>query len=192
MRRHPSCLAVALLGLALACGSADAASHLTMSWAGQLTSHINACWLRPDGITTTDEIEVHISFELNPDGSLARGPTLIEASPHRLGPIFAESAIAAIKRCQPYSFLPADEYKGGWDKLDMTFSTDAAKTRAPRSLELKSAPPYQYHFDKDKILKALQQREQEKAQRATRLEVGSRCALRPTLPAITHLPSHFF
>ena len=133
------------------------ATRLAFGWVNALRSHIDACWQRPKGVTTNDAIEVQISFELNSDGSLARGPTLIEASPHRLGPAFADSAIAAIKRCQPYSFLPADEYTGGWDKLDMIFSTDAA-TRAPS--RLKSSPTF--HFDAKEVRKTLEQRLKER------------------------------
>ena len=47
---------------------------------------------------------------------------------------FVESVIAALKRCQPYTFLPADEYKRGWDKLDMNFSGDPAAVNELRSL----------------------------------------------------------
>ena len=39
------------------------------------------------------------------------------------GPAIAESAIRAIQQCQPYTFLPQAEYVGGWDRLDITFSS---------------------------------------------------------------------
>jgi hypothetical protein len=97
-----------------------------MSWAPQLTLHVEACWLRPNGITDQTKIAARITFELNPEGTRAGEPTLLELTAHPQGVAFAESAIAAIKRCSPYTFLPAEEYKGGWDKIEITFSGDPA------------------------------------------------------------------
>ena len=97
--------------------------RLTFGWIRSLQSRLESCWHRPAGIANSDDIAVRIRFGLNPDGSLSDGPTIVEFSKHPLGKAFAESAVEAIKRCQPYAFLPTDEYKGGWDKLDMTFSS---------------------------------------------------------------------
>ena len=98
-------------------------------------SHVRACWSQPNSITRADDIEARIKFELRPDGTLAGEPSVVEVTKHPLAKAFAESTIAAIKRCQPYSFLPTEEYKGGWDKLDMSFSTDSdAKRERDRAL----------------------------------------------------------
>ena len=59
-----------------------------------------------------------------PTASCWRRPSLSEAPSGNpvVGVAFAQSAIRAIEQCQPYSFLPQAEYKGGWDYMDMTFS----------------------------------------------------------------------
>ncbi len=50
-------------------------------------------------------------------------PRLLAGPPMANGPAIAESAIRAIQQCQPYTFLPQAEYVGGWDRLDITFSS---------------------------------------------------------------------
>ncbi len=58
---------------------------------------------------------------LKRDGVLAADPTLIEASASRDGPLIMQTAIRALKDCQPYAFLPAAKYKE-WKVLDLSFS----------------------------------------------------------------------
>ncbi len=69
-------------------------------------------------------MEVRIQIGLGPNGMLQAPPELMEAPSGNqvTGLAFAQSAIRAIEQCQPYSFLPKAEYKGGWDYMDMTFS----------------------------------------------------------------------
>jgi hypothetical protein len=92
-------------------------------------------------------------FELNPDGSLKTEPGLLDLTAHPLSNAFAASAIDAIKRCQPYTFLPADEYTNGWDKLEMTFAIGSPETEMKGS---KSGRQYQYKFNGDAMIKQLQ------------------------------------
>ena len=58
---------------------------------------------------------------MNPDGTLAAAPMLIEASASAKGPLLMQNAIAALKACQPYAMLPADKYRE-WKVLDLTFT----------------------------------------------------------------------
>ena len=104
--------------------------RLTFGWVSKLQLHINACWHLPRGVTRAVDIEARVALALKPDGTLAGEPSIVEVTKHPLGKAFAENVVRAIKTCQPYSFLPADEYVGGWDKLDMTFSTDSDAKRA--------------------------------------------------------------
>ena len=109
--------------------------RLNLDWMGKLTSHISACWRIPDGVNKTVDIEARVALALKPDGTLADEPSIVELTQHPLGKAFAESIVRAIKTCQPYSFLPAEQYTGGWDKLDMTFSSDSdAKRERDRAL----------------------------------------------------------
>ncbi len=130
--------------------------RLTFSWVSNLQSHINACWQLPKEVTDKTKVAARIVLELNPDGSLKNEPSILEVTKHPLSKAFAESAVAAIKHCAPYAFLPAEEYTGGWDKLDMSFSGDPVATS-----EFKSGAGY--HFDPHEVQKALQQRQQERS-----------------------------
>lgn len=103
--------------------AAGRAQKLTMSWVGALQKRISDCWAVPAGVRDADTMEVRILIKLSPNGMLQAPPELVEAPVSAgAGPAFAQSAIRAIEQCQPYSFLPQAEYKGGWDYMDMTFS----------------------------------------------------------------------
>ena len=104
--------------------AAGAAQKLTMGWVGALQKRISDCWSVPAGIRDADAMEVRIQIRLGPNGMLQAPPELMEAPSGNqvTGLAFAQSAIRAIEQCQPYSFLPKAEYKGGWDFMDMTFS----------------------------------------------------------------------
>jgi hypothetical protein len=145
-------LAACILLVAAVISTGALSAKMTFGWFGQLKSHIDACWQRPSGITNDDAIEARILVVLNPDGTLNRKPELVDVTMHPLSKAFVESAFAAIEHCQPYSFLPADEYKDGWDKLDMTFSTDAAM-RSPSRLKPKAGS-----FSSKKVEKLLHER----------------------------------
>jgi hypothetical protein len=120
---------LALLVAAAVLLRAGHAARLTMSWAPQLISHVHTCWAPPKNITRADDIEARIEFKLKRDGTLAGEPSVVEVTKHPLSKAFTNSIVKAIKTCQPYSLLPVDQYKGGWDKLDMSFSTDSDAKR---------------------------------------------------------------
>lgn len=103
--------------------SAGNAQKLTMSWVGALQARIKQCWNVPAGVRDAENIEIRVYFELRKDGTVATTPRLLAGPPSASGPAIAESAIRAIQQCQPYSFLPQSEYAGGWDRLDITFSS---------------------------------------------------------------------
>ena len=103
--------------------STGQAQRLTMSWVGALQARIKQCWNVPAGVRDAENLEIRVYFELRKDGSVAGLPRLLEGSRNAAGPAIAESAIRAIQQCQPYSFLPPQEYAGGWDRLDITFSS---------------------------------------------------------------------
>lgn len=103
--------------------SAGTAQKLTMSWVGALQARIKQCWNVPAGVREAENIEIRVYFELRKDGTVATTPRLLAGPPSASGPAIAESAIRAIQQCQPYSFLPQSEYAGGWDRLDITFSS---------------------------------------------------------------------
>lgn len=103
--------------------AAGRAEKLTMSWVGALQARIRQCWNVPAGVRDAEDIEIRVYFELHKDGTVAGLPRLLAGPPMANGPAIAESAIRAIQQCQPYTFLPQAEYVGGWDRLDITFSS---------------------------------------------------------------------
>jgi len=103
--------------------AAGQAQKLSMSWVGALQARIKQCWNVPAGVRDAENIEVRVYFELRKDGTVASQPRLLAGPPNANGPAIGESAIRAIQQCQPYSFLPQAEYVGGWDRLDITFSS---------------------------------------------------------------------
>jgi outer membrane biosynthesis protein TonB len=101
-----------------------AAPKMTMGWLPALVKRISDCWAVPAGARDADTMQVRILVRLGKNGMLLAPPELVEAPRANpvVGAAFAQSAIRAIEQCQPYSFLPQAEYKGGWDFMDMTFS----------------------------------------------------------------------
>lgn len=83
--------------------------------------HLRKCSIRPESIAVSDKISVKLRVLMNREGTLAADPMLIEASASAKGPLLMQSAIAALKACQPYAMLPADKYRE-WKVLDLTFT----------------------------------------------------------------------
>src|SRR5262249_55444402 len=104
--------------------AAAAAQKMTMGWLPALVKRVSDCWAVPAGVRDADTMQVRILVRLGTNGMLLAPPELVEAPSGNpvVGVAFAQSAIRAIEQCQPYSFLPQAEYKGGWDFMDMTFT----------------------------------------------------------------------
>jgi hypothetical protein len=83
--------------------------------------HLRTCSTLPESIAASDKIAIKLRVLMNPDGRLAAAPMLIEASASTKGPLLMQSAIVAIKACQPYAMLPPDKYRE-WKVLDLTFT----------------------------------------------------------------------
>jgi hypothetical protein len=83
--------------------------------------HLRTCSTLPESIAASDKIAIKLRVLMNPDGRLATAPMLIEASASAKGPLLMQSAIVALKACQPYAMLPADKYRE-WKVLDLTFT----------------------------------------------------------------------
>jgi len=83
--------------------------------------HLRTCSTLPESIAASDKIAIKLRVLMNPDGTLAAAPMLIEASASAKGPLLMQNAIAALKACQPYAMLPADKYRE-WKVLDLTFT----------------------------------------------------------------------
>jgi hypothetical protein len=107
----------------------------TMNWASALMERLRSCWYVHASLRNARPLQVRISFDLRRDGTLAGPPSQVPTSDG--DPSLVQSAIQAVEKCQPYSFLPQSEYVGGWDRLDVTFDTGKAPTTVgvPTSIE---------------------------------------------------------
>ncbi len=83
--------------------------------------HLRTCSRLPESISPSDKVKVKLRALMSPDGRLLTEPILIEASASMKGPELMQSAVAALKACQPYAMLPADRY-GEWKVLDLSFT----------------------------------------------------------------------
>jgi hypothetical protein len=83
--------------------------------------HLRTCSTLPESVAASDKIAIKLRVVMGRDGRLTADPMLIEASASAKGPLLMQSAIAALRACQPYAMLPADKYRE-WRVLDLTFT----------------------------------------------------------------------
>ena len=95
------------------------AAMLTQTEIDALRAQIQACWNPPAGALDAKELIVRVRLQLRRDGSLSADPTLMNRGSHRIFRIAAESAMRAIRRCQPYH-LPLSKYEV-WRDVEVTF-----------------------------------------------------------------------
>lgn len=84
-----------------------------------LRAQIQACWNPPAGAVEAKELIVQIRLMLRQDGSLSADPLVLNRSGHPFFQVAAESALRAIRRCQPYR-LPIAKYEI-WKDVEVTF-----------------------------------------------------------------------
>jgi colicin import membrane protein len=82
---------------------------------------VSECWQPPLGADSAQNVEVVFRVLFNPDGTVKRGPDIVEAAASSLGPIFAESARRAVLQCQPYTMLHKESYDQ-WRDLELAFN----------------------------------------------------------------------
>jgi colicin import membrane protein len=95
------------------------AATLTQTEIDALRAQIQACWNPPAGALEAKELVVVVRLQLREDGSLSANPTLMNRGSHPIFRIAAESAMRAIRRCQPYK-LPLSKYQV-WRDVEVTF-----------------------------------------------------------------------
>jgi colicin import membrane protein len=96
------------------------ASKLSQNEIDALRARIQQCWNPPAGMADARDIIVQVRILFRPDGSLAAEPRLIGSGGGSQQQIAAESALRAIRRCAPYSFMPAAKYDA-WKDVEVTF-----------------------------------------------------------------------
>ena len=96
---------------------------LTLSEEDALKAQIFGCWSIPLGLPYNENLLVRIKLQLKPDGSIIRTEILDHARMNKPGQgfykVLAESALRAIKLCQPLR-VPSRGYER-WKELQLNF-----------------------------------------------------------------------
>jgi colicin import membrane protein len=100
--------------------STGRAASLSQSEIDALRARIQQCWNPPAGLADARDLIVVVRIRFNQDGSLSAEPTLSNSLSHPTFQIAAESALRAVKRCAPYSFMPIAKYDV-WKDVEVTF-----------------------------------------------------------------------
>ena len=102
---------------------AELSADLARTAIDDFKDRLRTCWTTPPDAVGDNRIKVLIRVALQRDGSLLGEPALIQAVATPAGPAVVKSAIAALRKCQPYAFMPAESYKQ-WRMLDIAFSAE--------------------------------------------------------------------
>ena len=98
-------------------------NKLTLSEEDALKAQIFGCWSIPLGLPYNEDLLVRIKLMLEPDGSVTKTEILDHARMNKPGQgfykVLAESALRAIKLCQPLR-VPATGYER-WKELQLNF-----------------------------------------------------------------------
>ncbi|MDA8945358.1 cell envelope biogenesis protein TolA [Candidatus Pelagibacter ubique] len=98
-------------------------SGLTLSEEDALKAQIFGCWSIPLGLPFNEDLLVRIKLQLKPDGSIIKTEILDHARMNRPGQgfykVLAESALRAIKLCQPLR-VPSTGYER-WKDMQLNF-----------------------------------------------------------------------
>ena len=98
-------------------------NQLTLSEEDALKAQIFGCWSIPLGLPYNEDLLVRIKLQLKPDGTIIRSEILDHARMNRPGQgfykVLAESALRAIKLCQPLR-VPSTGHER-WKDLQLNF-----------------------------------------------------------------------
>ncbi len=101
-------------------------SGLTLSEKDALKAQIFGCWSLPLGLPYNKDLLVRIKLKLRPDGTVVRSEILDHARMNKPNQAFykvlAESALRAIKLCQPLKVPPIGYEK--WKDLQLNFDAN--------------------------------------------------------------------
>ena len=96
---------------------------LSLSEEDALKAQIFGCWSIPLGLPYNENLLVRIKLQLNPDGTVSQSEILDHARMNKPGQgfykVLAESALRAIKLCQPLR-VPTTGYER-WKELQLNF-----------------------------------------------------------------------
>jgi colicin import membrane protein len=87
---------------------------------GMLRAQIARCWRLPGAGGGTETPIVTLRWRMRPDGTLEADPRIEKPASGPLASLATESALRAVKGCQPYD-LPPDLYESGWKEIIWEF-----------------------------------------------------------------------
>jgi hypothetical protein len=103
-------------------------ANLSQNDIAAFKAHLQQCWKPPSGLADDGQLMAVLRVALRPDGMLAEEPTMLAATASSSGPALLQTAMRALRQCQPYGFLPSAKYNE-WKVLDLSFSASGLSTR---------------------------------------------------------------
>jgi hypothetical protein len=94
------------------------AAQAAYDFTAPFRERVSACSTRPAGIDASDDVSIRLRVSLNPDGTLASPPHLLQQTASWKQQALLQSITDALQKCQPYTMLPAEKYKQ-WKTLDL-------------------------------------------------------------------------
>ena len=79
---------------------------------------VSTCGAAPPGISPDEKISIVVRVFLNPDGTVAAPPQLLESNPSAKQQALMDHFANGLQKCQPYTMLPQNRYRQ-WKTLDL-------------------------------------------------------------------------
>ena len=96
------------------------AMTLSMNELDALRARLRDCWDVPVGVRDARDLVVTVRIQFKKDGSLTTDPTVVNRSLQPVFQVASESAVRAIRKCAPFSFLPPAKYEA-WRDVEVNF-----------------------------------------------------------------------
>ena len=93
---------------------------LTSSETQRLMDRLAACWAAPAAAYKVSNLAVTLRVKFARDGSLTEPPKVLNSNSDPRFAAFAKSAVAALTKCAPFSFLPTEKY-AAWQEIEVVF-----------------------------------------------------------------------
>lgn len=94
---------------------------LSMDELVALARHVEKCWNVLPGVGNMERAVVELRIQMNPDGTLAAPPQILNRGSGAAFQATAESAVRAVIACQPYKMLSASKYNF-WKDMIFNFA----------------------------------------------------------------------
>jgi hypothetical protein len=101
--------------------ASSVAADISSSVIGEFRRHLKTCSKLPASVAPSDRVLVKLRVFMTLDGRLAADPAVGGGSANIKAIELLQSAIDALKSCQPYAMLPKERY-GEWKALDLVFT----------------------------------------------------------------------